>query len=70
MIIKNNRSMIAHHYNLEEEFEAVSDVHINCIDETQTTSTINILYILHTVYILNSKATPALAHNSCRVKYI
>ena len=62
--------MIAHHYNLEEEFQAVLDVHINCIDETETTITINILYILHTVYILSSRGTAALAPNSCRIKYI
>ena len=54
----------------EEEFEAALDVHINCIDETETNNTINILYILHTVYILSSRGTPALAPNNCRIKYI
>ena len=33
-------------------------------------NTINILYILHTVYILSSTGTPALASNNCRFKYI
>ena len=51
----------------EEEFEAALDVHINCIDETETNNTINILYILHTVYILSSRGTPPLARNSCRI---